>query len=91
MDLPLDMVLNALDEFVEFPVCFFKIENVIFEGHGEELEPFPPGPVHIGVDGIYETVPRPPKVLFTVLLLLFFRAVLTLLSVLACLSLLAYL
>ena len=91
MDLPFDVVLKALDEFVELPVCFLQVENVIAEGHGEEFEKFPPGPVDIRVDGIYKAVTRPPKTPLAVPLLFFLRAIPTLLTVLACLPLLAHL
>jgi hypothetical protein len=91
MNLSFDMVLKALDELVELPVCFLQVENVIAEGHSKELEKFPPGPVYIRVDGVYEAVTRPPKIPLTVPLLFFLCAILTLLTVLACLPLLAHL
>jgi hypothetical protein len=91
MDFSFDMILKAFDELIEFPVRFLQVENVIAEGHGEELEKFPPGPVYIRVDGVYEAVTRPPKVPLAVPLLFFLCAILTLLTVLACLTLLAYL
>jgi hypothetical protein len=91
MDLPFDMVLKTLDELVELPVRFLQVKNIIPEGHREELEKFPPGPVYIRVDGIYETVTCPPKVPLPVPLLFFFRAILALLTVLAHLPLLTHL